>query len=380
MEASAPLSHVEVRTSAGIPVVRDTPPAPTPSVELVAPLDPGAYTVVVTTDDGPATTELTIPVPRPVRVEVQPRPGGDWLDAAGTIPVPLVAGGSVEVLVGVTGGPGMPAEVPFVLETDAPTATTRGASVGATPLAPADAARTLPLTAPGARAIRAVRVADTPVHLAVGDATFTLAPAPVALADLARAVTLTRDVFPAEADGSPDLGRPASRVSLPSPAWERLVRAVGLGGRRRDDLAPWAFWGATFDNTSDAPIDLHVSLEVRDDAGRAPAFRPRLRTADGDTGTVAVLLRVPAHGSATAALPVFVATPAVAPGAYTVALVVTPLGGDTPLLHAERPLYVRRGDPVASAGFALALLAFAGGAALVATRLHHWLDAAATSE
>ncbi len=356
IEASAPLTRVELRTATGVPVVRDVPPTPTATVDLVASLDPGAYTVVATAGGATATTSLTVPVPPPVRVEVQPRPGAAWIEGAGTITVPVVAGGSAEVLVGVTGGPGKPAEVEL-------------------------AGEVVPLPVVGTRVVRPVRVSTAPVPLAVGDAHFTLVPAPVALADLARTVSLVGDVFPAESDGAPDLGRPASRVSLPSPAWERVVRAVGLGGRRRDEEAPWAFWGVTFRNDGDAAVDLHVSLEVRAPAGGpAPAFRPRLRTADGDTGTVAALLRVPAHGEARAALPVFVDTDAVTPGAYDAALTVTPLGGDTPVHAAVRPLYVRRGDPVASGGFALALVAFAGGAALTLARLRRWLDAAATSE
>jgi len=301
------------------------------------------------------------------------------------------------VLVGVTGGPDRPKSVAFVVDEDPAINAVRGASLGAVPLdaPPPDAtaaADTLPLPLQGARVVRAVRVSSGPVPVTVGDTRFTLVPAPVALATLAATVTLADESFPAEADGSPDLGRPAHRVSLPSPAWERVIRAVGLGGRRRDEVAPWAWWGVTLENASDTPVDLQISLTVHDDAAApaedaaapepasALAFRPRLRDGDGDTGTVSALLRLPTHGAARAALPVYVDTGIVTPGEYRARLTVTPLGGDTPVLTADRPLYVRRGDAVASAGFALSLLAFAGGVGLTVRRVRGWLDAAATSE
>lgn len=359
VEASAPITRVEVRSAAGVPLVRRAPPAPTPTLDVPAPLAPGAYTVVVTAGAIESTANFVVAPRRPVTVEVQPQPGGAWMAAAGTLSVPLVAGGSVEVLVGVTGGPGKPDTVSFV----------EGGS-----------ASLLPLPVLGARVVRPVRVRDAPVTLSVGDATFTLVPAPVSLATLAATVTLVGDAFPAEIDGSPDLGRPTQRVSLPSPTWERIVRAVGLGGRRRDEVAPWAFWGLTLRNDGDTPVDLEVALTIGDAAGIAAAFRPRLRAADGDTGTVAALLRVPAHGTARAALPVFVDTAVVTPGAYDARLTVTPLGGDTPLHAATRPLYVRRGDSAASVGFVLSLAAFVGGAGLTLRRVRGWLDAAATSE
>jgi hypothetical protein len=388
VEASAPVSRIEVRTAAGVPVVRRDPPAPTARVDVLAPLPPGAYTVVATVEQAAISANFTVAPRRPVTVEVQPRPGGAWVDAAGEVPVPLVAGGSAEVLVGVTGGPNRPEAVSFVVGEHAGGDTVRGASEGAVPLE-VTAPATLPLPLQGARVVRAVRVSSGPVPVTVGDLHFTLVPAPVALATLAATVTLADETFPAEADGSADLGRPAHRVSLPSPAWERVVRAVGLGGRRRDEVAPWAWWGVTLRNDGDSPVDLQIALTVHDATSQntaanpetsAPAFRPRLRAGDGDTGTVAALLRLPAHGTARAALPVYVDTALVAPGAYRARLTVTPLGGDTPVLTADRPLYVRRGDAVASAGFALSLLAFAGGVGLTVRRIRGWLDAAATSE
>jgi hypothetical protein len=346
---------VEVRNAAGAPVTRTTLPAPTATAEVLVPLDPGVYTIVATSDGGSAEASVTVEAARALRVEVQPRPGGDWIEAEGSIPVPVIRGGTTEVLVGVTGGPGMPASVDIA---DQP----------------------LPLAAPGLRAVRAVRVGPEPMPLVVGDARFTLVPALVDPATLARLVRVGGHVFPAEADGSPDAARPAFQVRLPSPAWDQLVRAIGLGGRRRDDLAPWAFWGVALENTGNEPVDLHVTLEIHDAAGPAASFRPRLRTADGDTGVVAALVRVPAGTRTVATLPLFVDTGVVRAGAYTAALTVTPLGGDTPLYKLEEPLYVRRGDPVASAGFAASLLVFLGGVALVVTRLRRWLEAAATSE
>ncbi len=355
VEASGPVVEVEIRTRAGIPVARRSAPTPSDALEVVTPLPSGEY--VARTRVGEATLEVPFSVaPRvPVRVQVQPTPGAGWVEGVGAIGVPVMEGGSAEVLVGVTGGPGMPAEVAFS---------------GGSPI---------PLEVQNARVVRTVHVTDAPVSVTVGDATFTLSPRPVALATLARTLTIVDAHFPAEPDGSPDLGRPAQRVSLPSPLWERIIRGVGLGGRRGDDAAPWAFWTVALQNDGETPLDLQVSLVIQDAHGAAPAFRPRLRSGDGGTGTVVALLRVPPHADATATLPVFV-DPAVSPGAYSGALVVTPLGAATPLHTLSRPLYVTRGDGVASVGFLASLVAFFGGAGLVGTRLRSWLSEAATSE
>ncbi|MFZ5475813.1 MAG: hypothetical protein ACOZNI_03465, partial [Myxococcota bacterium] len=291
----------------------------------------------------------------PVRVEVRTAPGAPWVEAGDTVEVPVLAGGRAEVLVGVTGGPGMPASV----------------RVG-----DAD----VPLVAEGRREVRAVGLAGEVVPLPVGDRVVHLVPRVTTPEALRAVLAAGPTVFPADALGVPDLGRPPGRVTLPGAAWERLFGRWGVGGRRRDAHAPWAHTALTLTNTGEAPLDVVVTLEVLQGGARAAAFRPRQREGDGDTGTVAGLVRVPAGGDARVALPVYVDAEVVAPGAYEARLRVTPLGSDVVLHERTEPLYVTRGDPVASVGFGASVLASLGGWAWAGPRIRRWLDAAATSE
>lgn len=332
--ATLPVAEVEVRDAEGALVVRRSFPTPTVTAELVSRLPPGAYVATARTAGArgtSASTTIEVGERPPVLVEVQAFPGQPWTRVAGDVEVPVPAGGSVEVLLGET-------------------------------------------TGSGRRAIRAVRVEAVPVPVTVGALAFTLRPRPVAR-DTAAIVSVA---FPAAADGTPDLGRPPSRIALPGRFWERVIRRVGLGGRRRDAWAPWAYAGVTLENRGASPLDVVVSIAFSG-TDVAP-FRPRLRSQDGDTGTVAVLLRVPADGRATATLPVFVDTGTVVDGVYAAEIRVAPLGGAAPLATLAVPLYVTHGDAVASAGFGLACLATLGGIGWAGPRLRGWLDAAATSE
>ena len=185
---------------------RSIPPAPVETVELSADLDPGTYTVVATIGGDNLERSLSIAPTPPVRVEVQPGPGAAWLPATGSIDIPLVAGGAVDVTIGVLAGPGHPESVPWqqlllVQDPDVPWQLQL---------------ETLPLGVTGARVVRTVRIAESPVRLTVGDASFALVPRPVSVEALAATLTAGDLAFPAEIDGTPDLGRPQGRVALPS--------------------------------------------------------------------------------------------------------------------------------------------------------------------
>ncbi len=380
--STQPMTAVELHDSAGLPVVRMRPPAATAALTMTGRLAPGEYTVVATIDGAPYEAHVTVPERPAVALEVQAVPGGPWV-AAGDLAIPVIEGGAAEVLLGLTGGPGMPPEVVVDGESvalgvegqrlirritvgGAPRRVMVEQVAAAAPAAPAGAAAAPAAPAGAAAPPAGAAPAATPF------AAFTLTPHLVRLDTLAAALTVASDVFPAESTGEPDLGRPASRVTLPSPLWERLVRAVGLGGRRRDTVAPWAFWGVRLENTGAEPVDVQVTLYVEQDGAAAPAFRPHLRDGEGETDRVAVLLRVPT-GGATAALPLFVNTDAVVAGAYTAVLTVSPLGSAVELHTARRPLYVGRGDPVASVGFGASIVAALAGVALIGLRLRRWL-------
>lgn len=362
--ASAPVERVAVRDAGGAVLLRRDLPGPSATVALPGGLPPGTYTIAARAGKREATATVEVAARAPVRVEVQAAPGQAWVPGTGEIEVPVVAGGMAEVAIGVVGGPGMPASV----------------DVAVGDAAPGDAPDVVALVAPGRREVRAVRVAEAPVSVRVGDARFTLRPRVLDPDALRRDLALVDLAFPTAADGLPDLGRPAGRVVVPAGGWEALSRWVGLGGRRRDPWAPWAWQSVGVRNAGADPVDVVLELEVLRDGAPAAAFRPRLRDGDGGTGTVAALLRVPAGGEARAALPVFVDTAEVADGAYDVRVRMTPLGAATALSEATSPLYVSHGDPTSQAGF-LASLGVAGtGAAWSTRRLRGWLEAAATSE
>lgn len=348
VEATAPVQAVEVRDPAGV-VARRTVDPPAERVEVAAALEPGAYTVRVRAASGEAEVPLVVRPTPPVRVEVQVRPGQPWVEAGERVTVPVLGDRPAEVLVAVVAGPGHPDSVRIADEV-------------------------LPLRAPGERVVRAVRV-EGPTLLQVGDRVLPLVPERVAL-DTVRLVAADA-WFPAGPDGAPEPGRPAFRVTLPDPLWAQVARALGLGVRPVDPWAPWGHAGLRLRNDGDRPLGVVVRLRV---AGDPPAFRPRLRDWDGDTGVVAALLELAPGREVDTALPVFVDRETVEPGAYTLRWEVVPLGGDTPVLVEERPLYVVRGDRAVAVGFAGAVLAALGGLGWTAARLRTWLERSATSE
>lgn len=335
VHTSAPVTSVVLEDPDGVPIERRTLPAPTDTLRFD--VGPGRYVV----RSGAASATVEVLPAAALRAEVQVAPGAPWVPLEGTIDVPVVPGGTAEVLVGVAG---RPADVPSTWGT---------------------------LSVTDARQTRTVRVQAEDVPVRVGDLSALLHPRPVELGALE--VVGTR--FPAFADGTPDVGRPDGVIPVPAPAWDALVRRIGVGSRRRDELAPWAFVALTLHNRGDVPIDLGVRQSIDD-----PAFAPRLRESDGGTGAVSALVRVPARGDVTAALPVFVDLAAARDGAYVARLELTPLGGDTPIQTVETTLHVQHGDPVAHVGFGSSVLLSLTALGWFVRRLRGWLEASPTSE
>ena len=189
--------------------------------------------------------------------------------------------------------------------------------------------------------------------------------------------------LPTDARGRSEPARAAGRVTLPAGWWRSLLHRSGLGYRPRDELLPWASAAVDLSNSADAPLNVALQLRVLDAAGRpAPAFRPRMRATTGDTGVVSGLLRVPAGGTATAVLPLFVDDRALPEGAseFVREITVTPLGSAEALWRDREPLRVQRGRSWVSGLFGVHLLAALLGWILVLRGLPRWLGAARTSE
>lgn len=356
--ASRPVDTVEVLDARGLPELRRTLPGASAEVLLTDDLPAGEWTVRVRAGADEVSRRVTVEATPPARVEVVASPGGRWEAPGDVVRVPVV-GERAEVLVSVVPGPGFPPELAF--------------EAGET--------GTLTLEAPGKRVMRRVAVRagdDLPVR--VGDTTFRLVGEAVDLDALRADVTLDGVDFPTDEGGNPDIGRAAWRVTVAAPWWQSVTRGLGLGLRATDQWSAWGFAGVRFTNHTDAPVDLSVTLQVESDGAPAPAFRPRLRSGDGDTGYVSALLRVPANGDATAVLPVFVDPATVTAGAYTTRVEARPMGAGTALWAATPPLYVRAGDTLAGLGFAGFTAASLAGLAWSLTRLRRWLEEAATSE
>ena len=227
----------------------------------------------------------------------------------------------------------------------------------------------------------------TPVSVDVGGerTQFTLRPEHLSREQARQTLRLDDVVMPATPGGGPDPGRPADRVTLPSAAWQATLRRLGLGFRPRDPAVPWAHVGVRLENLGESPANVVLRLRILDEQGEpADAFRPRLRGQGDGQDTVSALLRVPAGGSATGSLPLYVDdrlldAHTVTTRAWTRELAVLPMGASEPLWVDRQPLYVSRGAAAASLGFGLGLLAALAGGVLVALRGGRWLRDRPTS-
>jgi len=357
VEATAPVSEVELVGDDGVPWRRLAVPGGAETVSV--PLPPaGRWTVVARGGGRVGSVVLEVAAPEPVRVEVQTSPGGAWIAVpaeGASAPVPVIDGAPTEVLLAVTAGPTHPVEVTW------------------------SGGRPIPLDAPGDRELRTVQVAEV-VDLTIGERRLRLEPRRIAREDLVAALSVGAPVFPADAEGRPETARARDRLRLPSALWRSTIRAVGLGTRVRDPWAPWGFVAVELAVAGGEPVDLVLSAEVTQEGAPDPAFRPRLRSGDGDTGVTRSLVRVRPGMPTPVALPVFVDEVQVRAGTYAIELRLTPLGSDTPLWTAAHPLHVQRGDGVAGAGLGVGVGVALAAAAWLARRVPGWLVARPTSE
>lgn len=194
-------------------------------------------------------------------------------------------------------------------------------------------------------------------------------------------LVLVGAAFPVGPDGTPDPAGSPDRVALPAAWWEAALKRLRLGSRPPDSQAPWASRGATVRNDTDLPLDIAVRQRIlTEDGSPAPAFRPRIRDQNGGIDAVVAMARVPAHGTATVVLPVYVDRAKVAAGTYLVATDIEALGSTAPLVADRRPIYVTRGSGPASVGLAAALAAAALGWAAVALGGRRFLATARTAD
>jgi len=193
------------------------------------------------------------------------------------------------------------------------------------------------------------------------------------------ALEVSETHFPTDIVGAVDHSRPPDRVSLPARWWRRVLRSLGVGYRPLDDQAPWAWQSVTLRNSAGADVDVVLSAVIVDNNGAAEAFRSQVRSANSDA--VITLVRVPSGGEATAVMPVFANGSLLQEnGRFTRVIDVRPLGSDRPLHVVEAPLFVSRGSPWASLGFAAAILASLGGYLLLALKGRQWLRGMRTSD
>ena len=353
LHASAPVDTLTVLDATGVPILRQALAAPAGDVFVALDGPVGAVQIAVTGPSGAAQTTLVVPLRRPWSAEVQPAPGSAWVPARGRVEVP-VWGASASIFVRFTAGPS---------GVDVPS------DLGPVHLASAGSRSLVPIELTTERTLR------------IGDDVLTLVPVRRDPEVVSAGLHIEGLVFPADAGGLRDLGRPIDAVPLPSPIGESALARLGWGARIRADGEPWAFVAVPLSNASADPIDLVVSAVVEDTAGQpVAAMRPRLRSADGGSDRVVALVRVPAGGRVDAVLPVFVDVAAAVAGEYRLSVSAAPLGSDAPLLGTSTPLVVRRGDAVASSGFFATLMTSALGLGWTLRRLPRWLRAASTTD
>ncbi|MEQ1572347.1 MAG: hypothetical protein ABMA64_42380, partial [Myxococcota bacterium] len=152
-------------------------------------------------------------------------------------------------------------------------------------------------------------------------------------------------------------------------------------GPRPPDDAPAAWHAVELANATDAPIDVVVRASVEQpDGSPIPAFRSRARGQE-DQPFVSVVVRVPARGSARAALPLYVDRDAVvAPAQVVRRVAVIPLGAATPAHELRAPFAVDRAGRAAPLGFAAALSASVVGWVVVAAGHRAFLARTRTTE
>ncbi|MFT4623935.1 MAG: hypothetical protein ACI8PZ_002591 [Myxococcota bacterium] len=332
VQASRAMASVELRDGGGAAVGRATLAIPSEQATVLAPIRPGArLTVVASAADGVEATATTTAPTGCAHVEIEiPAGQARWPATAGAWPVP-VGDGRTTVAVRLT-----------ALAPCRPQVHIDGAPI------------TLDLPTAGAREVLYPRVADRPVRVHIDELDLELVPEAVDPAKLRDQLAVTEWAFPATARGAVDPTLAPDRIDLPPRWWEVARARAGLGVRPRDDQAPWAWQSVSIANASDVPLHVVVSASILDHGAPSAAFRVRLRSHAVDEARA--LLTVPANGTATAALPVFVDGFAL-DGRIQVTrrLAITPLGTRTPIHTLDAPLTVSRGSSVATAGLLAAI-------------------------
>ena len=245
----------------------------------------------------------------------------------------------------------------------------------------------VPLKAPGQREIitRPLPI-DVPTLVEIRapglDVSTTLRPDLLSVEELPRVLTLQSVAFPTDESGTADMARPAGRVTLPGRGWTRLLEQTGLGIRGQDRELPWAYHAVSLSHDGRKAVDLVLQSRVLSQGRPADAFRPVVRDSDGGTGIVSVLVRVPAGGTATAVLPLFVTEALLPEGAseFEHELTVRPLGAGTAVITERTPLRVSRGSSWVALGFALALCAACLGVLSSVLGVPRWLRTASTAD
>ncbi|MCK6504962.1 hypothetical protein L6R53_16445 [Myxococcota bacterium] len=369
VRAEEGVDRVALLDPEGRPVLTRRLPAPTDEVVLDwAWPRAGTWTAEVTTARGPHRLPLQVEAPAPPLVARVEAP-------LGQDPVPLVDG--------------LALELPLVDGRPAPVAlTVRAVRPGPVEVQLGDERQQAVLSAGERLTVQATVGLPTALRVEGGGLSLQgrVLPQDTRLADLARDLSISSVVLPADAEGRADLSRPAGRVALPAAWWRTLQEGLGLGQRGRDPWAPWAHVGVQVDNRSEQPRNVLVRLAVQDEEGRpAPAFAPRAREGTTSAGAVQALLRVPARGSARATLPLFVdegllPVEVARSQTWTRTVEVLPLGLPDAVATDRQPLYVSRGSTVASLGLVAAVAAALAGTAMLLRWGPRWLGRARTSE
>jgi len=207
---------------------------------------------------------------------------------------------------------------------------------------------------------------------------------PVTLDSLRDQLRLVDAPFPVDNKGEVEIDRPQDRVTLPAPWWQELLKFTSLGTRNWGRYQPWGNQGVRLQNNGDRAINVAIRTVItRTDGTPDPIFRPQFRDIDSSTDETSALLRVPAHSTATAVLPVYIDDTKLGtdlpPDGWRRRIEVTPLGVDTPIVVAEPPLYVSRASTLSSVALLVGILGALVGLGMIARRWRTWLSVRTTT-
>lgn len=363
VHADRDLRTVEVVAEDGTPITRRAPVAPTPDLTLPIAPPPGAVWRVRAELRGGWTVDRTVDGPAlPVSLALE-APIGQGRR-------PVVDGDRVEVWAAPTGLAG--------LLVTAGTPVTVDLRIDGVP-------HPLALAARGDRVVVPIPLdREHTVDIGVADRTVRLVLLPRALdpEEAARLLVVTETWLPADPTGQRDRTLPADRIVLPPHGWREAIAGFGLGFRPLPEQAPYTWQAVRLQNRGDTPIDVVLRADVAGADGRPqPAFRSRLRSQE-DQPFVTAILRVPARGEATGALPLYLDDDLLAPGTslFDRRISVIPLGADAPLHEVRAPLVVTRESGIAPGSFAVACASSAVGWGMWAAGSRRFLRDTSTAD